>query len=87
MILLTPALYMYLGTWALGVRTAADQGHGWPIRMDVPRDRGDIGLRGLSAARRVHGRTDGVDGDAERLAARGARQELRPIVLKSLLYV
>ena len=34
---------------ALGVRLAADQGHGWPIRMDFPRDRVGIGL-GASCA-------------------------------------
>jgi len=28
------------GTWALGVRLATDQGHGWPIRMDFPGGRG-----------------------------------------------
>ena len=32
------------------LRAAADQGHGWPMRMDFSGGRGGIGLRDLSDA-------------------------------------
>ena len=41
---------VYLGTWALGVRLAADQGHGWPIRMDSKNAKPPIGVAAVSVS-------------------------------------